>query len=144
MSVLTGLLTETAEVFHRATLSHLSGVSVTTSTAYRQRGYPKHRGPRCERFALFNRRVAGQLQMRATAWGDFGIAADDRWAVLDSDLFEPDGFLTATTQDRRATSGVMFSTQFRVVTQHGHQVLGTVTIRDDYLGAQSADRFACR
>ncbi len=35
--------------------------------------------------------------MRAAAWGDFDITANYRWAVFDSDLFEPDGFFMATT-----------------------------------------------
>ncbi len=107
-------------------------LGVTTSTAYRQWGYPKHRCPRRERFALFDRCVARQLQMRAAAWGDFGITADDRWAVLDRDLFEPDGFLTATTQDRDATSGANVLDPVCAVTQHGHQVLDTAPICDDY------------
>ena len=82
--------------------------------------------------------------MRAAAWGDFGITADDRWSVLDSDLFEPDGFLTATTQDRDAISGANILDPVGAVTQHGHQVLDTVPISDDYwegdqLAASPAD-----
>ncbi len=87
--------------------------------------------------------------MRAAAWGDFGITADDRWAVLDRDLFEPDGFLTATTQDRDAISGANVLDPVCAVTQHGHQVLGTVPICDDYwegnrLTASPADDLQAR
>jgi len=70
--------------------------------------------------------------MRAAAWGDFGITADDRWAVLDSNLLEPDGFLPATTQGRHAISGANVLDPICAVTKHGNQVLGTITICDDY------------
>jgi hypothetical protein len=54
--------------------------------------------------------------MRAAAWCDFSITADDRWAVLDRDLFEPDGFFMVTTQDRDAVSGANVLDPICVVT----------------------------
>ncbi len=70
--------------------------------------------------------------MRASAWSDFGITADDRWAVLDRHFFKPDGLRTATTQDRDAISGANVLDPVCAVAQHGHQVLDTLPICDDY------------
>ena len=70
--------------------------------------------------------------MRAATWGDFGITPDDRGAVLDRDFVEPHGFLTATTQVGDAISGANVLNPVCAVTQHGHQVLDTVQIRDNY------------